>query len=305
MADSGRRASGRTMLGVTATPTLLLEPSLAERPWGGSRLGPGVGEAWDLSVHPNGPSTVAGGPLGGRSLAEVVAASPADFGGPVDLLAKRLDCAENLSVQVHPRVGDPKTESWVVLDAAPGAGVYLGFRTSPTIDEVRRAALDGTLAELLEFVPLHTGDAVFVPAGTVHAIGGGLELFELQQSSDTTYRLFDWGRTDRELHLDAGLDCAELAAPPPLPVPVTTPSGRTRLVECEHFVIDRTTTDRPLDLDPGARWVAVLVVGGSARQGDLEVPQGATLLVPSSAGVVELVPTPRADILVYGPSGTP
>jgi mannose-6-phosphate isomerase len=305
MADSGRRPATRSIGAVTATPPLLLTPSLAERPWGGDRFGPGIGEAWDLSVHPNGSATVASGPFAGRVLGEVVAEATADFGGPVELLAKRLDCASNLSVQVHPKVGDPKTEAWVVLDAEPGAGVYLGFRGAPTRGEVRRAALDGSLADLLEFVPLRAGDAVFVPAGTVHAIGGGLTLFELQQSSDTTYRLFDWGRTDRELHLDAGLECSDLAPPPPPPVPVPMPTGRTRLVECEHFVIDRTVTDRPVRLDPDERWIAVLVVEGGGHLAGLDVGPGSTVLVPRSAGPVELVPTSQVDVIVYGPSGSP
>jgi mannose-6-phosphate isomerase len=306
MADSAAAGAAPTIAPVSPSPTppLLLEPSLASRPWGGDRFGAGIGEAWDLSVHPNGPCTVATGPFAGRTLAEVAEAAPADFGGPIDLLAKRLDCAANLSVQVHPRVGDPKTEAWVVLGADEGAGVYLGFRDSPSTDEVRTAALDGSLAELLQFVPLSVGDAVFVPAGTVHAIGGGLSLFELQQSSDVTYRLFDWGRTDRELHLADGLACAELAPPPPLPQPAPGPSGRTRLVACEHFVIDRVSPDGPVPLDPGERWLAALVVGGTARLGELRAEEGSTLLVPASAGPVELATSDGAELLVYGPAGS-
>lgn len=304
MADSepGRRPP--TIATVSPTPPLLLEPSLAPRPWGGDRFGAGIGEAWDLSVHPNGPCTVAAGPLAGRTLAEVVDARPDDFGGPIDLLAKRLDCAANLSVQVHPREGDPKTEAWVVLAADEGAGVYLGFEGTPSADTVRRAALDGSLADLLHFVPLSTGDAVFVPAGTVHAIGGGLSLFELQQSSDVTYRLFDWGRTDRELHLDDGVACAELAPPPPLPTATPGPAGRTRLVACDYFVIDRVTAEGRVPLDPGPRWRAVLVTSGEVRVGDLHAGEGATLLVPASAGPVELESPNGAELVVYGPPGS-
>jgi mannose-6-phosphate isomerase len=288
------------------TAPFTLTPSLAERVWGGRRLGPGIGEAWDLSVHPNGPSIIGSGPDAGRSLAEVNSERPHDFGGPVDLLAKRLDCAENLSVQVHPRTGDPKTEAWVVLAAEPGAGVYLGFRDTLDADTVRVAALDGSLPELMDFVGLSEGDAVFIPAGTVHAIGGGLALFELQQSSDTTYRLFDWGRTGRELHLDDGLACADLVPSPDLPVPVELAPGAERLVECPFFFIDRISAgvDGVLMLDPGERWVAVHTVAGAARCGDLVLHEGATLLVPASAEASELEPDEGFVGLRYGPSGT-
>ena len=293
---------------MSRTGPFLLSPQLAERVWGGRRLGDGVGEAWDLSVHPNGASTVVTGPDRGRTLAEVVAERPDDFGGPIGLLAKRLDCADNLSVQVHPREGDPKTEAWVVLDAEPGAGVYLGFSDRPDTDVVREAALDGSLPDLLAFVELSEGDAVYVPAGTVHAIGGGLALFELQQSSDTTYRLFDWGRTDRELHLDQALSCADLAPPPDLPAPTKLGAAVTRLVTCPHFHIDRIgggTDGRSLvPLDPGGHWTAVHGVSGSARTGELAVEQGDTLVVPASAGPVELEPGPGFVGLSYGPSVT-
>ena len=103
---------------------LLLTPHLAERIWGGSLMGEGIGEAWDLSVHPHGPARIANGPLAGTTLADAASARPAEFGGPIELLAKRLDCAQDLSVQVHPKQGDPKTESWVVLHAEPGAALY-------------------------------------------------------------------------------------------------------------------------------------------------------------------------------------
>lgn len=289
-----------------STGPFLLTPDLAARVWGGDRLGPGIGEAWDLSVHPNGPALVRTGPDSGRVLADVVAERPGDFGGPIDLLAKRLDCAENLSVQVHPTTGDPKTEAWVVLDAEPGAGVYLGFDHEVTAEEVAAAALDGTVAELLRFVELRAGDAVLVPAGTVHAIGGGLVLFELQQSSDTTYRLFDWGREGRELHLDAGLACADLGPARSSSAPVAVTDDVERLVECPYFRIERLRSEQPagsVTLDPAARWTAVLVLEGRAAADGLEVGPGDTLVVPASAGTVALLPAAdeRFHALRYGP----
>ena len=286
------------------TRPFLLAPSLAERVWGGDRLGAGIGEAWDLSIHPNGPANVRTGPDAGRRLADLVAERPDDFGGGIDLLAKRLDCAAPLSVQVHPTEGDPKTEAWVVLDADPGAGVYLGFRSEVTADEVATRAVDGTVAELLHFVELRAGDAVLVPAGTVHAIGGGLLLFELQQSSDTTYRLFDWGREGRELHLEAGLAVADLGpAAPPSP-PTAVGEGVERLVACDHFVIDRLRVDRVANhvVDPGARWAALHVAAGRARAAELDLDAGDTLVVPRSAGVVAVDAGEGFVGLRYGPT---
>lgn len=281
----------------------LLSPVLNERVWGGDGLGPGIGEAWDLSVHHHGESTVCTGPHSGRTLAAVVADDPGAFGGGVDLLAKRLDCAQNLSVQVHPSTGDPKTEAWVVLDAQPGAGVYLGFRREVESDEVARRAVDGTVAELLDFVELSVGDAVFVPAGTVHAIGGGLLLFELQQSSDTTYRLYDWGREGRELHLDQGLAVSDLGPAAPQTPARPLPDGAERLVECDHFVIDRAQLPEgaSLDIDPTGRWSAVHVVSGSASVADLDVVAGDTAMVPAAAGAARLVASSPLTILRYGP----
>jgi mannose-6-phosphate isomerase len=260
---------------------LILEPHLAERVWGGGAFGSGIGEAWDLSVHPNGPSTVVGGRHDGATLAEVVDADVDAFGGPIDLLAKRLDCAENLSVQVHPTDGDPKTESWVILDAQPGAGVFHGFRRTLDRAEVETAALDGSIMDLLAFHEVARGDCVFVPAGTVHAIGGGLLLFELQQSSDTTFRLYDYGR-GRELHLEQGLEVAELGPAEPNHAPAPLSDGH-RLVSCAHFHVDEVT-GTTITLYPGDRWQALLVLSGTGTTGDNTAAAGRTLLVPATAG---------------------
>lgn len=285
---------------IRADYPILLEPHLAQRVWAGTSLGRGVGEAWDLSVHPNGPCLVKNGAMKGRTLAEVAIACPADFGGPIKLLAKRLDCAQELSVQVHPADGDPKTEAWVALRAKPGAGVYHGFSREVAADEVRAAAKDGSLPKLLRFLPLDPGGAVFVPSGTVHAIGPGLILFEIQQSADTTYRLFDWGR-DRELHLEMGLRCADLRAAAPSPAPPPVAEGQTRLVSCEHFHVDRIEASGSFRADPAGAWKAVLVVNGSARIGALEAAPGETLLLPRPLGPTTLFTKNKVTALAYGP----
>jgi len=280
---------------------LLLTPHLAARVWGGELLGAGIGEAWDLSVHPNGPSRIANGPLQGRTLAEAATARPADFGGPIRLLAKRLDCREDLSIQVHPTDADAKTETWVVLQANRGAGVYHGFASPVDQETVAAAARDGSLPRLLRFLPARAGQCIFVPSGTVHAIGGGLFLFELQQSSDTTYRLFDWGR-GRDLHLEQGLAHAHLDAQPAWPTPRPLADGALRLVECEHFRIDRVDSYKPYRVEAGATWTAVLVVAGQATLGDLALKPGDTVLLPTAAGSRHLEPQGGCTALLYGPA---
>jgi len=280
---------------------LLLTPHLAERIWGGRRLGHHIGEAWDLSVHPGGPSTIRNGPLANTTLGDAAQARPEDFGGPIRLLAKRLDCAHDLSVQVHPKRGDPKTECWVVLDVRRGAGVYLGFDETQDQETIRAAARDGSLPHLLRFFPLEKGACVFVPSGTVHAIGGGLFLFELQQSSDTTYRLFDWGR-GRRLHLEKGIACADTGPAPPPPEPRSLDAGRTRLVDCEHFYVDRVGTDERFSLDPGGTWTAALIVAGRIRMEDTAAEAGDTLLLPRAAGRRDADPEGLCEVLVYGPT---
>ncbi len=284
----------------TANYPLLLTPHLAERVWGGSRLGDGIGEAWDLSVHPNGPCTIANGPLAGRTLADVAATAPVDFGGPIELLAKRLDAQQDLSVQVHPQDHDSKTEAWVVLEAGRRAGVYHGFHPPIAADALRTKAQDGSLPDAMRFLAVRPGQCVFVPSGTVHAIGAGLFLFEIQQSSDVTYRLFDWGR-GRELHLERGVACSDLNGSPALPTARPLPDGSLRLVECEFFRIDRMDSHKPFHVDPGAKWTAVHVVAGSVTLGDTTAGPGATAMIPKAAGKQTLTPSPCCTALIYGP----
>ena len=235
------------------------------------------------------------GPLGGRTLADVATQHESAFGGPVTLLAKRLDCAKPLSIQVHPTDQDAKTESWVVLDAKEGAGVYHGFARPVTRDDVEHAVRDATLPELLRFLPVEPGDTIFVPAGTVHAIGAGLVLFELQQSSDTTYRLYDWGR-DRELHIEEALACAALEPTEPRPAARRLDDGRTRLLECEHFYVDRLD-EGDIEIDPGDSWCALF---GPATLGDLGAGKEQTVLVPGAAGRRRAT-VGRPGCLLYGP----
>ena len=207
-----------------------LIPALKDYVWGGNRLktlygregGDKVAESWEVSVHPDGPSGIAGG----GTLAEYLAARPEAAGaaGGLPVLIKYIDAAQNLSVQVHPddafarrEEGDNgKTEMWYVLGAEKGAGIYCGFRKDTDKDAFLAKVQDGSVQELLNFIPVKAGDCFLIEAGTVHAIGAGCLICEVQQSSNVTYRVYDYGRLvngkPRQLHLDKAMRVINFSA---------------------------------------------------------------------------------------------
>lgn len=260
------------------TAGLTFEPYLCPRVWGGQRFAQWaslpdsasrspIGESWLLSGYPDPVSRVGDGPWAGRSLNElwqqfghgwttfVEAGDPQRF----PLLVKLLDCQQPLSVQVHPdnlqavrwnagAVG--KAEAWIVLEAAPGSYLYAGFQDGVTEPDVVRAIKDGTLSHLLHRIEPLVGDSFSLPAGTVHAICSGLLLFEVQQSSDATFRLYDWNRNAgtgaaRPLHIPQALSCIDWnrgPIRPQIPEPMAGfPAGVVgeRLVAGPHFLLDR------------------------------------------------------------------
>ena len=298
---------------------LLLQPALKVKVWGGRRLATaGValpdaqpyGEAWLL--HDS--ATVAQGPLAGRSLGDLLPQHGAALAGPeVDpaagwpLLAKLLDASAWLSVQVHPDdawaqrlEGEPrgKTEGWYVVAAEPGARLVHGVRPGCTRAQLAAAIRDGTLESLLLDVPVTAGDALLLRAGTVHALGPGQLVYELQQTSDRTYRLYDWGRRGldgqpRPLHVERGLQVARLDAPAPL----RHMAGRTEQVvevaRCDHFVTElwllNDRAGRRITRDTGGRrFQALTCIAGHATltcgPGQLALRAGQTALVPACAG---------------------
>src|SRR5580704_1972585 len=230
-----------------------LLPWLSERVWGKKDLRPWyestgttelVGEAWLTGPD----SVIETGDLAGKKLSAVAAEFGKELLGSGDefpLLVKILFPNDKLSVQVHPddthaqAMGQPrgKTECWYVVEAAPGATVALGLKAGVTLEQVRASGLDGTMEELLEQVPVSVGDMVFVDAGTVHAIGPGVVLLETQQTSDVTYRMFDYGRP-RELHLEQGLGVTKLKTRAGKVKPKEM-DGFIRLIEEKYFVVDR------------------------------------------------------------------
>jgi len=251
---------------------LEFEPFFRPMPWGGHRLADWideavlpadpVGEAWLLSDHPLHVSRVANGPLRGTSLHRLLTEFGSDLLGfsasRFPLLLKLLDARQTLSVQVHPddeaaRLHAPleggKTEAWLVLDADPDSVIYLGLEENVSRDDVSRAMEEGTLPQCLRAYRPRPGECYFVPAGAVHALGGGLVVLEVQQTSDATFRMYDWGRLDahgrpRPLHPQAALAVLKerfdkIGRQDPVPIP-SAPTLRSEvLVECPYFRLVR------------------------------------------------------------------
>ena len=209
---------------------LTFEPIFKERVWGGRALERlyrkplppkvPIGESWEISDRPGDASVIANGPLAGKDLRWLMENHQRELlgdaksaNGRFPLLIKILDAQEKLSLQVHPPAhkaaelhGEPKTEAWYIADAAPGAELFVGLKRGVTLAEFERKIRSGDVAECFHRVPVKVGDTMFLPSGRVHAIGAGLVIFEIQQNSDTTYRVFDWNRVGldgrpRELHV--------------------------------------------------------------------------------------------------------
>lgn len=262
------------MAAMTMGP-ILFEPYLRPQIWGGRALGErfgkrlptadAYGESWEVSGHPHHVSVVREGLLAGRRLTELVQTHSEDLfgaewsGGDFPLLVKLLDCEQLLSVQVHPddataarlRPGERgKTEAWVVLEAAPTAEIYAGLKPGVSEEDFRRHVREGTTGECLHRFRPKAGDCIFIRAGTVHTLGGGVLVAEVQQSSDATFRLFDWNRVGRDgrprpLHIEESLASIDWSAGPvqparPTPMDVDAPGVRgEHLASCEFFRLDR------------------------------------------------------------------
>ena len=316
---------------------LRFEPLFRRYLWGGRRLATQLGkaigdedcaESWEIVDHGEAQSIVRAGALQGKSLNQIVAEQgDALFGrhAPLSqfpLLFKFLDAQRTLSVQVHPNDAqaaqlDPpdrgKTEVWVILDAEPGSLVYAGLKPGVDRAALQRVIADGACEPCLHSFTPRVGDCVFLPAGTVHALGAGLLVAEIQQASDTTYRLFDWNRTDaegqpRELHIEAGLDVInfDYGAGRPQPSQSTKRHDVERLVECDKFVLDRWRFDQPQSIGGDDRFHLLAVLSGSLQiPGDPSrepLGRGQTALLPATAGPIELQPQESTVLLdIYLP----
>ncbi len=303
---------------------LRFRPYLRPMVWGGRRLGevlgkplsaPGpYGESWEISDHGSHQSVVASGENAGRTLRELLQRHPESLLGrknaePFPWLVKYLDACDWLSVQVHPDEeavrrlwpGEgSKTEAWFILAAQPGSRVYAGLHQGVDEKQLRAALAAGTVADCLHQWEPRPGDCLFLPAGTVHAVGGGVLMAEVQQTSDATFRLFDWNRRDaaggtRQLHIEEALACIDWHGGPVEPIratgyPVDTATAVMepvcqRLVDCAYFELGYTRQHEPFAVG-GGRMQTVMVVHGQGRllAGDTEqtLRTGDTLLLPAA-----------------------
>ncbi len=277
-----------------------LKPKFVERVWGRTELKPWyeetgvagkVGEAWLTGadcVIETGQET--GRTLGDLSQQCIGTLDGVTGGGEFPLLVKMLFPNDKLSVQVHPddeaaaKLGLPrgKTECWYVLEAAPGATVACGLKSGVSVEDVRTAAGDGTLETLLETVQVQVGDMVFVDAGTVHAIGPGLVLLEVQQTSETTYRLFDYGR-GRDLHLEEGLGVVKTKTSAGVVESVAT-ERYTRLIDEKYFVVDRFEVPAGHTFEMEMDGVGCVVgIQGSAAANEVRFGIGQAVVIPAGS----------------------
>jgi mannose-6-phosphate isomerase len=316
---------------------LHLEPIYQYRIWGGRRLGDilteplpdddPIGEAWILSDRDDHASRVANGSLKGQTIGQLLEHWPDQLMGKLSgrfsrfpLLLKFLDAHEMLSVQVHPTdehtdllpAGETgKTEAWIVLEAGNESRIYAGLKTGTTADNLRQAITNGTVADHLAYFTPRPGDSVFLPAGTVHTLGGDIVVFEIQQNSDVTFRLYDWNHVDaktgkqRALQIDQALACIDFtrgATKPIVPVmETTTPVQRERIFQCEHFYLWRLHGQSPFTVgEKDVPRVLVCLEGkGEIEHDDVvyAIGKGDVFLLPAAVGVCTFYPGSAVNLL--------
>ena len=312
-----------------------LKAPLKEYLWGGTRLKDAYGketqlatvaESWELACHKDGKSVIANGVAAGQTLADWLAAEGADALGTnaakfpyFPLLIKLIDARDNLSVQVHPnddyalRVEGEygKTEMWYIVDCEPGAELLYGFAHEISKEEFRRRIEDNTLLDVVRRVKVSKGDVFFIPAGTLHAIGKGILICEIQQNSNTTYRVYDYGRvgTDgkpRDLHIEKALDVTNLAPPPlsqekPRVCNIFAGAEVRRLASCDYFTVYHLAVDGECTLAAGAESFQCLTVlsGSPVLQWNGEkfpLQKGESVFLP--AGLGRYVLTGMAELIL-------
>jgi mannose-6-phosphate isomerase len=297
------------------TPFLQFKPIYQERVWGGRGLenylgrklpasGP-IGESWELVDRPEAQSVVVGGSWAGKSLRQLLQTHAAEIMGPAwpqerpfPILVKWLDCRDRLSVQVHPPAdiarrlgGEPKTENWYFGRSDAGAAVYAGLRAGVTPVSFEQAITAGTVDQCLDRLAVRDGDSLLIRSGTMHAIDAGNIILEIQQNSDTTYRVYDWGRLGldgkpRALHVRESLEClrANTAGPPQL---IRSASKSEVLAKCREFIIRRESlaAGGRLAFAAGEQARILSVVEGALEEGQTSGPVlqlGDNVLLPYS-----------------------
>jgi mannose-6-phosphate isomerase len=319
---------------------LRFQPILRQLIWGGRRLGTVLekpigaandyAESWEISDYHEAVSVVSEGSLQGTSLRALVQNRSAELMGEglsgvgqFPLLVKFIDAREDLSVQVHPDdekgkrlAGDNgKTETWVIVDAPPGSLIYAGLKRGITREQFSAAIATGEVEPLLHRFSPRPGDCIMIDAGTVHAIGAGVLLAEIQQMSDATFRVYDWGRVGadgkpRELHVAQALESTDFALGPvdplePVPVPAPGTNMRERLSRSSYFALERWRLSQPALLGSSDRFTVLVGLAGSAevrhQKRRTVLAFGQTLLLPAAAGPCEIVPRGEAVVLTCAP----
>jgi mannose-6-phosphate isomerase len=319
---------------------IIFQPVFKERVWGGrelerlygKKLPPGavIGESWEISDRPGDASVIANGPLAGKDLRwlmthhalEILGGAKPAANGRFPLLCKILDARDKLSLQVHPPAskaaelgGEPKTEMWYIADAAPDASLYVGLKHGVTRAEFEKKISDGSVADCFHRIPVHAGDTMFLPSGRVHAIGDGLVIFEIQQNSDTTYRVFDWNRVGldgkpRDLHVAQSLASIDFNdfEPKLVETKPTLIAGSTyklrNLVQDKLFNVHEMTIKTPeFILMKGGTMKIIAVVKGAVKvhcagcENPVELFTGQFCLLPASLIMPEVETKPNTTYL--------
>jgi mannose-6-phosphate isomerase len=292
-----------------------------ERVWGGRSLQTvygrelpqadvPYGESWELVDRPEAQSVVDGGEFDGKSLQDLWRDHREEvFGGGegerFPLLVKILDAREKLSIQVHPPSGvaeelggEPKTEMWYIAAADPDAALYVGLKAGVSKEDFVAGVAAGTTADKVHRIDGKAGESIFIPSGRLHAIGAGLLIFEIQQNSDTTYRVFDWNRVGldgnpRDLHVEESIACIDFDDLEPS---MDTPDGEI-LAECPQFRVERWVLSGKRAAGDDGKFAIVAVTEGSVRCGPAEFTEGDFFLIPAGgAGSLEPI-TARAVVL--------
>jgi mannose-6-phosphate isomerase len=294
-----------SMLRKDLTTPLTFEPIFMERIWGGRKLAQlfgknlpantRIGESWEIVDRPEAQSVVTRGPLKGKTLHELWTDYGASIFGDVlraprfPLLIKLLDAHDKLSLQVHPPEevatklgGEPKTEFWYVAAADPCAELFIGFRHLITREQFEKALGNGTVADHVHSIRVRAGDAVFLPAGRIHAVGGGNLLFEIQQNSDTTYRIFDWDRPGedgkpRQLHIKQALASINFADVTPK---LCEQKGES-LLQHGLFEIQKWSLDQPRQIASVGEFVIVCCLSGNISCAKAKLAPGELFLIPA------------------------
>ncbi len=304
---------------------IYFEPLAMERVWGGRRLeaiygkslphGVPVGEIWELVDREEAQSVVHQGPLRGSTLHELwqnhreavfgreYLAHPAKR---FPLLVKLLDARDRLSLQVHPPAslaealgGEPKTEVWYFVRCSPGSLIYAGIKRGFDRPAFESKLRDGTVEEVLHTISVQSGDSIFIPSGRLHAIGEGNVIVEIQQNSDTTYRVFDWNRPGldgkpRQLHIDESLACIDFHDLEPTADHVT--SGD--IANCDFFEVEKLDISEPLKSAIPGRFSLFTVLEGDVECGDHTFPPGSFFILPANAADLSVSPKSESALIL-------